>query len=322
MLGKLELCLYGIRDAAKGWQEMLSAQLEACAFRRGIGHPAVFWHPTRNIMTLVHGDDYVSSGLQADLDWMESQLQASYEIQTQKLGLGAGCEQEGKVLNRIVRCDSNGWSLEADPRHAELVIEQLDVESTRAAATPGIDGIEEIDNDEDVEILGADATTFRGVAARRNYLAFDRSDIQFPTKEICREMSRPTTGSLRRLRRLGQYLKGRPRLVWNFQMQSHCTSLDVYTDSDWAGCRKTRKSTSGGAIMLGGHCLKTWPKTQAIIAKSSAEAELYDVVRGATEALGMCTLIKDLGGEELQIELHLDATAAKGMIERRGLSKV
>ena len=105
-------------------------------------------------------------------------------------------------------------------------------------------------------------------------------------------------------------------------MQPHCTSLDVYTDSDWAGCRKTRKSTSGGAVMLGGHCLKTWSKTQAIIAKSSAEAELYGVVRGATEALGMCTLIKDLGGEELQIELHLDATAAKGIIERRGLSKV
>ena len=105
-------------------------------------------------------------------------------------------------------------------------------------------------------------------------------------------------------------------------MQSHCTSLDVYTDSDWAVCRKTCKSTSGGAIMLGGHYLNIWSGTQAIILKSPAEAELYGVVRGATEALGMCTLIRDLGGEDLQIELHLDATATKGIIERRGLSKV
>ena len=36
----------------------------------------------------------------------------------------------------------------------------------------------------------------------------------------------------------------------------------------------------------------------------------------------MSTLNKDLGGSELQIQLHLDATAAKGIIERRGLSKV
>ena len=61
---------------------------------------------------------------------------------------------------------------------------------------------------------------------------------------------------------------------------------------------------------------------QAIIAKASAEAELYGVVRGATESLGMSTLIKDLGGSQLQIQLHPDATAAKGIVERRGLSKI
>ena len=49
---------------------------------------------------------------------------------------------------------------------------------------------------------------------------------------------------------------------------------------------------------------------------------MYGVVRGATEALGSCTLSKGLGGKDLQIELHLDTTAAKGIIERRGLSKV
>ena len=81
----------------------------------------MFLHPDR---TLVCGDDYVSSGRQADLDWMEIQLQAAYEIQTQKLGLDAGCVSEGKVLNRIVRCNEDAWSREADPRHAEFIIEQ------------------------------------------------------------------------------------------------------------------------------------------------------------------------------------------------------
>ena len=73
--------------------------------------------------------------------------------------------------------------------------------------------------------------------------------------------------------------------------------------------------------MRGGHCIKTWSKTQALIAKSSGEAELYAVVRGATEALGMATLAKDMG-RKVEIQLHIDALAAKGMIERKGLSKV
>ena len=53
--------------------------------------------------------------------------------------------------------------------------------------------------------------------------------------------------------------------------------------------------SSGGAIMIGKHCLKTWSKTQALVAKSSGEAELYAVVKGAAEALGMVTLARDLG---------------------------
>ena len=321
VIGKLKLCLYGTRDAAKGWQEELSQQLEQIGFVRGVGHPSVFSHPDRQICTIVHGDDYVSSGLDSDLRWLESELAKSYEIKTQLLGLDKGWERQGKVLNRIVSCSEEGWTIEADPRHAELIVEQLGVEDTRAVVSPGIDGAEEEDNDEDVDIVGADLTRFRGVAARCNYLSFDRPDAQYATKEICREMSKPTTGSLRRLRRIGCYLKGARRLVWDFKMQDEVDTIDVYTDSDWAGCRRSRKSTSGGAIMRGSHCLKAWSKTQALIAKSSGEAELYAVVRGATEAMGMVTLAKDLG-TKVQIQLHIDALAAKGMIERKGLSKV
>ena len=118
----------------------------------------------------------------------------------------------------------------------------------------------EIDDDDDAGLSGQDITRFRGVAARCNYLAFDRPDIQFATKEVCREMSQPSTGSLRRLRRVGQYLRAKPRLVWSFCMQEHCELLDIYSDSDWAGCRKSRKSSSGGCVMRGDHCLKTWSK--------------------------------------------------------------
>ena len=115
VLGKLELCLYCTRDAAKGWQETLSAQLEKIGFKRGIGHPAVFKHEGRNIMTLVHGDDYVSSGMEEDLNWLEKELAAAYEIQTQKIGGVSGWDSEGKVLNRIVRHTDSGWEMEADP---------------------------------------------------------------------------------------------------------------------------------------------------------------------------------------------------------------
>ena len=73
--------------------------------------------------------------------------------------------------------------------------------------------------------------------------------------------------------------------------------------------------------MLGSGCLRTYSKTQNTIAQSSAESELLGVVRAATEALGMISLAKDLG-IELQARLHVDASAAIGILERKGLGRV
>ena len=73
--------------------------------------------------------------------------------------------------------------------------------------------------------------------------------------------------------------------------------------------------------MIGNHCKKAWAKTQSVIAKSSAESELYSVVKGATEGLGLITLCQDLGAD-IGTRLNLDATAAKGILERQGISKV
>ena len=191
---------------------------------------------------------------------------------------------EGKVLNRLIRATESGWEIEADPRHAELVIEQLGLANEKPLSTPGVSGQEEDDLDDDEPLRGGDITSFRGVAARCNYLWPDRPDCNFAIKEGCREMSAPTTGPLRRLKRLGRYLKGNPRVVWRYDFQEPMTHLEMYTDADWAGCKRARKSTSGGVAMIGNHCIKAWAKTQSVIAKNSAESELYSVVNGATEA--------------------------------------
>ena len=183
----------------------------------------------------MHGDDYVTAGLPEDLEWLEKQLSEAYELQTQKLGDEEGAQLEGKVLNRIVRRTATGWETEADPRHAELMIAQLGSSTERMLDTPGSDGKDDADNDDDTDLVGEDITRFRGVAARGNYLSFDRPDMQYAIKEICREMSRPTTASLRRLRRIGRYLKRRPRLVWHFEMQEATDHIEICTDSDWAG---------------------------------------------------------------------------------------
>ena len=142
------------------------------------------------------------------------------------------------------------------------------------------------------------ATEFRGLAARANYLSLDRPDIQFATEEICREMAKPTEKGMSKMKRLARYLLQFPRVVLEYHPSAEeCGIIDVYSDSDWAGCVRTRKSTSGGVMMMGDGVVKTWSSTQTTIAQSSGEAEYYALVRAAAEGLGMQSVMRDLGWE-------------------------
>ncbi len=75
--------------------------------------------------------------------------------------------------------------------------------------------IEEAEEDE-LEVEAGDATAFRDVAARINFLAQDRSDIQFSAKEVCRTTSSPTRGSWARLQRLARYLVSHAEVVYRY----------------------------------------------------------------------------------------------------------
>ena len=89
------------------------------------------------------------------------------------------------------------------------------------------------------------------------------------------------------------------------------SKLSLWTDTDYAGCRETRKSTSGGLVQYGNHMLKFWSSTQKVIALSSGEAEYYGIVRGSAEAIGARSTLGDLG-IEVGIKVKEDSTAAKG----------
>ena len=97
-------------------------------------------------------------------------------------------------------------------------------------------------------------------------------------------------------------------------------TLKGFTDADWAGDKDSRKSTTGGCIVLGNHLFKGWAKTQSLIALSSAESELYATLRAASETLGMMSMARDMG-YRLKGQILGDANAALGIIHRKGLGK-
>ena len=134
-------------------------------------------------------------------------------------------------------------------------------------------------------------------------------------------MAKPTVGSWKALTKLGKYLKFHDRSSYLYQYQSRPSELTIWTDTDYAGCKRTRKSTSGGVVMWGKHLIKSWSSTQSVIALSSGEAEYYGIVKGASVGLGLQSVLKDFD-VEVDLTIKSDATAAIAIASRRGLGKV
>ena len=97
--------------------------------------------------------------------------------------------------------------------------------------------------------------------------------------------------------------------------------LAAFTDSDWAGCKETRKSSSAGVLMLGGHTMKTYTRKHKVIAKSSVEAEMYAAAWGASEAKGVQCMMFDLGFEVKPV-LAIDAKATEHTLHWQGIGKL
>ena len=127
---------------------------------------------------------------------------------------------------------------------------------------------------------------------------------------------------MQKMKRLARYLLQFPRIIFEFNPNLEDDGvIYVYSDSDWAGCLRTRRSTSGGVMMLGNGVVKTWSNTQTTIAQSSGEAEYYAIVRAAAEGLGMQSIMHDLGWK-MRIRLWVDSSAARSIASRIGLGRV
>ena len=69
----------------------------------------------------------------------------------------------------------------------------------------------------------------------------------------------------------------------------------VWTDSDYAGDKQTRKSTSCALVFCDGTLVHGHSRRQTVVATSSAEAEYYSLAAGLQEELAARSILQELG---------------------------
>jgi len=352
--GILKLSLYGTRDAAMNWEAEINGTMKDLGYLKGKASACVYCHKDIESTAAIHGDDILVEGDEIEMKELYEKIKKKYECTMTMIGGASHLEKKMKILNRRIEWKSEGIEIEADRRHAEEIVKEARLKDHKMSIIPvaaedsrdvqeswrskvsilspmdrKVRGrviadeikINKEERESKEKIEGAELTRFRSVAARINYVSQDRPDLKIAAQRVCKCMSSPRKCDWVLVEKVARYLKARPIVKCMYKWQDKCHRVDAYSDSDWAGDRVSRRSTTGGCLMRGSHAIKCWAKSQHVISLSSGEAELYACVKASSEALGLKAVMADMG-ITADVVIHVDANAAIGMIMKEGLSGV
>jgi hypothetical protein len=150
-------------------------------------------------------------------------------------------------------------------------------------------------------------------------------------------LTEPPTADQQKLKHLLRYIKGTQhykqyvRPTAKTPMTGATPDIQAFDGSNWAGCATTRKFTTRFLIKAFGTTIHYGSQTQATLALSGAEAELYTIntgateyrnSTGATESLHISNFLKEtLGMKKMNIRIQTASSSGKSMATRIGPSK-
>ena len=159
-------------------------------------------------------------------------------------------------------------------KYFKEVLKKFEMESCKEASTPIPSSCY---MDANAAGKNVDQTKYRELIGSLLYLTTSMLDIMFVVCLCARYQANPKESQFKAAKRIMKYLKGTSSVgLW---YPSHSPiHLIGYSDSDFAGCKLDRKSTSGTCHLLGSSLISWHSKKQACVALSTAEAEYIAAV--------------------------------------------
>ena len=331
VLWKLRKALYGLKTSPKLWQQHLSSKLEELGLRKNKADPCIFMGEKLLVMTYV--DDLLIVGEKQEQESFLAKLSAQFPLKHQtKLDAQTPLTFLGKLVE--YNAQEHSISLHLPTAYYLKLFKLYGREQAKPSSTTG-DKLGLSDDPADPLNQPLDPARhklYRTAVGKLLWATPVRPDITFAVKELCRSLQSPTQQNEKQLKHVLRYLKGslqyttclkppRKRVV----EQASTIEIQAFADSDWAGCAKTRKSTSGASLALWGVTIATSSRTQATQALSSAEAELYAMGMAIQDALHLQSLLQELKLTQLakpfELTVYTDSSSGKALASKLGLTR-
>ena len=304
----LRKALYGLKQAPRAWHTKLKAELENLGFVASDTDPGLFTmaHPTAGtVFILVYVDDMLLAGSNDKvLDGIETALKKKFDVHDK----GDASVFVGMEIKR----DRAAGTLTISQRRmtAELVTKYgMDNAASKYAPLPSDTKLSASEG----ELLDKSVSPYCELVGSLLYIAVcSRPDITQAVGALSRYMAKPTTVHWNLARGVVQYLGTTVDYGITF---GGGTGLLGYCDSDFAGDKDTRRSTTGYVFVFNGGAISWSSRLQPTVAVSTAEAEYMSAGAAVKEALWLRKLMSDLQIPVSPVNILCDNQAALALLK-------
>ena len=306
--------LYGCKNSAAAFYRELRKHLESIGFIRSTADNCVFVSTDATMLVGIHVDDMIVFSTEKQYDWFCSQIGERFKFT--KDGLLTSIL--GMTLERI----GNGYQL-AQTRYVESMLDRFGMTDCRPHWTPCDCGAL-LDATATKDSPKTDVTKYREITGSLNYLAtMTRPDILYALNRLQEFAHDPRHAHQQAAMILLRYVKTTKHYALHFthaedegslegtleavewqapdgsmKDTAHCwtiaaresTDIEVWSDSDWAGDRHSRRSTLSAVVKACGTTVAAKSRKSKMVCLSSCEAELDAAVLAMRLALDVCGL--------------------------------
>lgn len=139
-----------------------------------------------------------------------------------------------------------------------------------------------------------DPSLYRSTVGSLQYLCLTQPDLSYAVNRVCQFMLCLLKPHWQAVKRILRYLKH----TISHGLLLHCnsnTTLQAYSNADWAGCSDDRRSTGAYCVYLGSNLISWSSRKQPIVSRSSIEAEYKAVANTTPKLLWIRAPLQELG---------------------------
>ena len=284
---RLNLALYGTKQAGRLWGMKLDKELQGIGASRTLADPCLYkWnHPVHGrVFILVYVDDLIIAGdTLKGVQAVKDQVAAKFEVRDMEevkdfIGIKVMRNREAKTITLSY------------PGHTAALFASFGMAASTPNKTPMASGTSLTKTGEALLLEG---NRYAELVGSLLYLStMTRLDIAVAVGVLSRFMSCPEQGHMRAAKGVLRYLRGTVRLG---VVYGATEPLQGFVDADWAGDIDSRRSTTGFVFTFNGGPVSWASKRQSTVATSTAEAEYVAAAMATKEALWLRKLLSTLG---------------------------